>query len=441
MARFIGIRHRTKVTAEDEARPTQVVIVDNGKEVGIYDLLDEQAELDFLLGTFPTAFRDVQGDENVSKIPDRHLRMKKIGSDKPPKNLIRTVDREKFVVQKVASAFTGIVKGDTVAMVLGGSGDYFAYALTRRGEEIGAKVVRVPSFVLKRERGAQPSGIEEEEKDNDATLLAKLAVRKPTLFYDVRARDKEIILLREAFRARIDAMKARIACEQRLRQHFVGNLFCRAEGYYPEGAVEKLYDEAKSSDAVYLALCKEETVRERELQRAVEASGVWQEVFSKVEGMGWAIASRIIAGVVDIRRFETEAKFKAFCGVHVLSDGRFPRRRIGQIANWHPDLRQAMYLFGDQMNRRPNSTWGKVQRGYKKKFRDKYPVPIKEKRIDKDGKERIVSRYSDGHIHKMATWRSLTKFAEWLYNEWQTFEHGSSVVVDLASRRARKVAA
>src|SRR3990167_2249824 len=123
MARFIGIRHRNKVTAEEEARPTQVVIAENGKEM-TYDLPDEQAELDFLLGTFPTTFRDVREDENISKIPDRHLRMKKLGKDKPPKTLVRTIDGDKFVAQKVASAFTGIAKGDTIAMVLGGSGEH-----------------------------------------------------------------------------------------------------------------------------------------------------------------------------------------------------------------------------------------------------------------------------------------------------------------------------
>ncbi|MBI4437562.1 hypothetical protein HY631_01285 [Candidatus Uhrbacteria bacterium] len=27
-------------------------------------------------------------------------------------------------------------------------------------------------------------------------------------------------------------------------------------------------------------------------------------------------------------------------------------------------------------------------------------------------------RYTDGHIHKMALWRTVTKFVEWLADQW-----------------------
>jgi len=235
----------------------------------------------------------------------------------------------------------------------------------------------------------------------------------------------EIIRLREAFNARQDAMKARIACEQRLRQHFIGSVFCNPDGYFPEGAIEKLYDERKANDAVYAALVVEEKARARELQKIVESSDVWKRVFSDIEGMGWAIAARIIAGIVDIRRFESAAKFKAFCGVHVLDDGRFARLRGGEVANWHPDLRQALYLLGDQMNRRPNSPWGEKFREYKVRFREKYHEPI----VGEGGKR----RYGNAHIHKMALWRTLTKFAEWLFREWSRMERDAK---QEATRRA-----
>jgi len=406
--RIIGIRHRIKATAEGEARPTQIAIRKEYGDVSLYDLSDEQAELDFLRGVFPVSFRSLTEHEGVTEVEERYLKMRvlRAGED-PPKAHLKIAEGKRYRITHVADQFDGLQESDTVAMTLGGSGDYFAYALARRGEEIGARVMRVPPFVLKEYR-------QDDNKGRDAELLAELAKSRQGLFYELRVRDMEIIRLREAFNARQDAMKARIACEQRLRQHFIGSIFCNHDGYFPEGAIEKLYDERKANDVVYMALVAEEKARARELQKIVESSDVWRHVFSDIEGMGWAIAARIIAGIVDIRRFENASKFKAFCGVHVLSDGRFARLRSGEVANWHPDLRQALYLFGDQMNRRPDSIWGKKLREYKVKFREKYPESV----VGENGKR----RYGNAHIHKMAMWRTLTKFAELLFREWSRLE-------------------
>ena len=408
--RTIGIRHRTKMTVEEEARPTEVVIIDNSGSHVVYKLEDEQAELDFLLCQFPISFRVVTLEDDLTDVPDRHLKLKAVGEDeeidsKPSHR--RVISKKFFVAVKVADAFDGLSAGDTVAMTLGGSGDYFAFALARRGEEIGAKVVRLPAFVVKQKRG-------EDSKDNDAELIAKLAIEQRHLFYDLRTRDKEIILIREAFRARIDAMKERIACEQRLRQRFIGSTFCNPQGHFAEGAIEKLYDNKKANDVIYQALLKEERARELELEKLVKASAVWKAVFAEIEGMGWAIASRIIAGVTDIRRFRSKAAFKAFCGVHVLPDGRFARRRSGSQSNWHPDLRQALYLMGDQMNRRPDSKWGEKLLYYKTLMRIRHPDVV----IGTTG----AKKYTKGHIHKMAMWRTITKFAEQLFKNWKNFE-------------------
>jgi len=417
--RIIGIRHRIKATAEGEARPTQIAIRAGNGDVSLYDLSDEQAELDFLRGVFPVSFRPLMEDEDVTGIEARYLKMRvmRVGEDSSQEHT-RDIAGKQYRITHVADQFDGLREDDTAAMTLGGSGDYFAFALARRGEEIGARIMRIPPFVLKEYRT-------DDDKESDSTLLAELAESRPELFYELRTRDMEIIRLREAFNARQDAMKARIACEQRLRQHFIGSVFCNPDGYFPEGAIEKLYDERKANDAVYAALVVEEKARARELQKIVESSDVWKRVFSDIEGMGWAIAARIIAGIVDIRRFESAAKFKAFCGVHVLDDGRFARLRGGEVANWHPDLRQALYLLGDQMNRRPNSPWGEKFREYKVRFREKYHEPI----VGEGGKR----RYGNAHIHKMALWRTLTKFAEWLFREWSRMERDAK---QEATRRA-----
>ncbi|TSC69654.1 MAG: hypothetical protein G01um101456_6 [Parcubacteria group bacterium Gr01-1014_56] len=411
MTRIIGIRHRVKQTAEGEARPTQVVMLSEmGAVLGSYMLEDEQAEYDFLLGTFPTHFRPLQAGEDVaSSIPDHYLKLRKVKKNEvvPEGVQTRMIGRDLYRIEKVADRFDGLKKDDCVAMVLGGSGDYSALALARRGEEIGATVYRMPAAKLKMLRN-------EVTKDNDAELLARTFLATPTHFYEVRPRDREIIAVRVAFGARIDVMKARIACEQRLRQRFIGSIFCRPDGYFPEGDLEKQYDEAKANDAILLAMLAEEARRERELEKLVKATGVWQSVIGDIEGMGWAIASRVVSGVVDIRRFSDKTKFKAFAGVHILLNGKFPRRRSGQLSNWNPDVRQALYLLGDQFNRRPGSYWGQKLLANKAYFRRVHPEPVAD--------EKGVKKYTNGHIHKMAIWRTLSQFVMWLYREWTRYE-------------------
>lgn len=350
--RVIGIRHRVKKTAAGEARPTMVYDLSSKS---LMELKTEQDELDF--------------------------------------------------VRKL------LQPGDRIAMVLGGSGDSLAYALSRAGESADAKVFRIPSFRLKEERGTA-------EKDDDAKLLAELLKRRPELFYEVRSRDRALIEVIECYRARQDAMKARIACEQRLRASFIGKIFRNREGQYPEGEIEDAFDAEKASNTIHSVLVAEEGGRERDLTNALKALDVYNEIFAHVEGCGMSISAGIIAAVGDIRRFGTKAKLKAFLGAHVLEDGRFARRRAGELANWNPAGRQALYLLADQMKRRPDSVWGRKVREYIAKFRVTHPEPVVV-----NGKK----RYGDGHIFKMAQWRSATKFVEWLFTEWWKLEGGQAV--------------
>jgi DNA-directed RNA polymerase subunit RPC12/RpoP len=102
---------------------------------------------------------------------------------------------------------------------------------------------------------------------------------------------------------------------------------------------------------------------------------------------------------------------------NVIKKGVFARRRAGVVANWHPDVRQSLYQLGDQFNRRPKSEWGQRLRKEKARYREQYP-----EKITQNGK----SRYSDGHIHRMATWRTLTKFVEELYDQWTHIERNTA---------------
>lgn len=245
--------------------------------------------------------------------------------------------------------------------------------------------------------------------------------------------------------SRIDAMKDRIACEQRLRQRVIGQIFCSPDGEFPEGEIEKQFKEAQANDTILQALLAEEAGRERELVRIVEGLKVYQKVFAPIDGCGPLLASRIIGDVQDIRRFKRMPRFRAYCGVHVqtwwkcanpacgylaalkraitpkpeacdkcggtkFSDFRqFPRRRNSRVANWQDEARKAYWLLASsQFNKRPNTPFGRVLRAAKVFFRRQHEkVQVAGKWV-----------YSDAHIHKMGIWRSASIVADQIYLNW-----------------------
>lgn len=405
-ARFIGIRHRIKMSAENEARPTQVVILKSDSRVTL-ELATEMDEVDFVLNRFPVKFRPVTDKDKLDKFLPHQIKWRRLKKTETPddffKNLLRQEGRDWYLATQVPCEFDGLKTDDTVAMVLGGSGDNLAYALSEEAAKIGASLLRLPPAMLCENR--------KEDKEQDALNLALLAQSRPGLFYPFKPRDRSIILVRECLRARIDAMKARIACEQQLRTRFIGATL-RNAGLTMEGNIEDAFNQFKASDVIFKNLLVEENAREKELIKAVQATDIYQRIFEPLEGCGPMISARLISSIIDIKRFATTANLKAFCGVH-LKDGEFCRKRHGQVANWHNDARGALYLLTDQFNRRPNSTWGQKLRENKTKLRVVHPETI-----EVDGKK----RYSDAHIHKMALWRTATQFVVWLHKEWWKLE-------------------
>lgn len=393
--RYIGIQHRIKKTMEGEARPTMVSLGE-GDFVQELKLETEQDELDFLLGRLPTAWRGVEDGEDISHIPQHHIRERK------------AKDSEELA-RRIPATYEGLCAGDIVGMALGGSGDYFAAALSKKLETLGAgSVLRIPPNRLKEKRG-------DTKKDNDHALLRKLVQNEPDLFYPITLKDRDLIRVSGCFKERVEAQKARIAADNRLRQRLIGQIFLSEEGGYPEGELENLFKERRATNVILSTLLQEEKEADKRLRVAVQKLSVWSKVFKPIQGMGEAIAAGIIARVVDIRRFSKASKLVAYCGVHVLPDGKFPRKRRGSVANWDDEARQRLYLFGDQCVKNPHGEWGKYLRTAKARLRERHPDPI----IGENGKK----KYTDGHIHKMAIWRTLTRFTEWLYREWTKLEN------------------
>ncbi|MCI5108692.1 MAG: transposase [Candidatus Pacebacteria bacterium] len=480
MGRVIGLRHRIKVTAEGEARPTQLAIyIPEAHVTDILELETELDELDFVLGRYPVSFRKIKPEDELENFLSHHVKWRKIRSNeqksKFPDKFIGKDDRGNTIVAtQVPNDYDGLSAGDMVATIFGGSGDMFVCALAERGKEISATVHRIAAKNLSSSR---PS----DDKSDDAVLLTKLLRSEPALFHEFGPRDASLIHVRETYRVRTDAMKARIQTEQRLRSRLIGQMF---RSLSIEGDITQAYDAMKANDKIFQGVLADERRCYRDFEKAVGSTLVYDKIFSGIEGVGPAIAGRIIAAVIDVRRFGTCARFKSFCGVRVRDDGSFLRRRTGMTNNWHNDARQAFWLVADQFNRRANSPWGKILRYYKVKlaerhksasvpkhmsalFRkaerifqgfdlglsiDSYDVSTSEGMLAylEDGVRKLsqaessgeltlqlreeigklngkdstqtVSVFTPGHIHKMAQWRSATKFAEWLYREWTRLE-------------------
>jgi hypothetical protein len=409
MGRIIGIRHRVKKTAEGESSPTMIHVLEDGKKGKTFELKEETDELDWVLGLYPTAYQPVIPGTSLEGVQHHHIKWKKIPKDEVSQHdpaHVRQFDKDWKVAKSIPLEFDGLRTGDTVSMVLGGSGDVLAYAISRQCQKVKARIVRVPPFHLKRHRP--------DEKQDDSSNLAQLAQTMPELFYAVEPRDEALILVRECWRNLQDAMKARIACEQRLRQHLIGQIFTR-ENMSPEGDIEREFDLKKANDKIYQALLAEEKERDKNLQKAVSKLPVYQEVLNPVKGVGPRLAARIVSAIIDIRRFETAPQLKAFMGVHVMPDGRQPRRRKGAVSNWHPDGRQGVYLLcSDQFVKQAQSPWGLKLRENKAYYRARHPEIV----VKDNGKK----AYTDGHIHKMAIWKTAGEFVEWLHTEWWKLE-------------------
>lgn len=445
--RVIAIAHRVKAKVKDgeaiEAVPTKVMIVNEGKSVN-YDLADERAELDFVFGLFPVKWQAFDYDnpdhaEAIAKLASHHVLWKKAGdadsqflADLPGRLIKREKSGKKeevFLISKFATQFEGLTAGDTALMVLGGSGDALAYALSRRGEMIDANLYRLSGHALKTARGDKPSDQAERDQSELETLVSFWATA-PKSFNLCDAADRQRIRVDICYSAFKEAQAARMACAARLRQQTIGRVFMSDDGLYPEGQIDLWFKQTKGNDVLLDSFITAETRAKAALEKAVQACRVWS-VFEPIVGVGPSIAGALIASIGDVRRFANEkmdeSKLVAFCGLHALKPdgtkfqpgdtplgGIMARRRVGQLSNWKPQAKQALYSLGDQFNRRPETPWGKKLLENKASLRITHPEVV----LSEKGKK----RYTDGHIHKMAIWKTLRQFLRFLCAEWNELE-------------------
>ncbi|HWQ99369.1 MAG TPA: transposase [Candidatus Methylomirabilis sp.] len=96
---------------------------------------------------------------------------------------------------------------------------------------------------------------------------------------------------------------------------------------------------------------------EKSIQKRLKGHAVFCTVFEPIPGCGPRIAARMLAAIVDIRRFESIPALKAYAGYHHFEDGSRARRRAGKVSNWNTELKQAVFLWTEQTLKMPASPW------------------------------------------------------------------------------------
>ncbi len=358
ICRTVAISYRDKECLRDgvviEQRPTMVLVDDGLSHVEI-KLDDEDHEMCFLRSE---------------------------GRTLPP---LKEGGKERVVYY----VDQGIKKGDTVLMVMGGSGAFYAFAISNYLEKLGAgKVLWIGSTLFKRlcdQHNIVRSKLKSVDNEGNRTeitfdhrALADIYRIAPESFHKVSVRERGLILLQDVLRRRTEAMQARMACAARLRQRLKKTVYCTQDAY-PDGGVKVFIEKSMTNDQMLGLFEKEEKLVEAELKKLMHTLPVW-EVFKPIERVGELTAAPLIVAIGDINRFPSASQLKAFLGVHTLrNDGlkfekakpgeekqvpmvgnsKFARRRQGQLSNWNQEGRQALYLIAVQfMIWAPNSPWG-----------------------------------------------------------------------------------
>jgi len=95
----------------------------------------------------------------------------------------------------------------------------------------------------------------------------------------------------------------------------------------------------------------------KDMKTVLASDKIHEHVFAPLPGCGPLIAARMMAAIVDIRRFRSAAALKAYAGYHHFEDGSRARRKAGQASNWEQELKQAVYLWTQQTIKLKDSPW------------------------------------------------------------------------------------
>lgn len=158
-----------------------------------------------------------------------------------------------------------------------------------------------------------------------------------------------------------------------------------------------------------------------EIERQLKQLDVYTQVLAPVRGIGPRLAARIIAPVVDIRRFPGRAGFTKYAGWATLQVSPDDDRRIaakfvrGESAQFHELMRMGIWLFAEQLVRSSSQFRWWYDR-YKQARADQVGNVVY---IDKAGKERKLTKT---WLERRARRYAASKFLGYLWFGWWELE-------------------
>ncbi|GEM_PF-2244830 len=259
-----------------------------------------------------------------------------------------------------ADFFARLEPSDVIFTGLGGQNDKFCIAASRKN----VKLLRLPTNFVhdEQERQRKEESKKGEAVEEAASILYRFARSIQEEFYPFREADLPYLEVRLLSRLFWTVQRSiRITIANRLRHvtqdlEFLGG----PEGFpVTKQAIESILMtvpeeegfEIDPEQMVAIKFFKSLEVKvKRDLERALDVLPLYNAVFKPLKGnCGPGIAGYVIGQIIDIRRFPTFAKLKAFAGYHLVKneDGEWvaPRPMKGQRANWDHVLQQAVYYF------------------------------------------------------------------------------------------------
>lgn len=304
---------------------------------------------------------------------------------------------------------------DEVYLEFGSAAEKFSSACLKNG----AQVFRMPTNIIKQLRNKyekQGAEISPEifRMPNDAEIILEAALQTPEVFYKISTKDTKVMelgrLLQKYYIVQKDIRKK---AGQRLFMAEADALLAQGN---PVAELEETLRKQISEHPMFAGALKEEKKIYKEIGLFVSELPIYQEIFKPIKGVGVIIAGSIICAIGDIRRFATPAHLKNYAGYGFHTDGSAQKRKRGQVASWNEKLKQAVYLFCDQVNRRKKTKWNDMLLARKDYERQKFPDATK------------------GHIHAKAMRYVGQKFLEHIWRAWRQFEKSQTTVTCLPNK-------
>lgn len=470
---------------------TVIVVEEQDGSRRTLECTEVNMEFDFLFGVFPTAYRPVGDADEKEMFIDHHIRWREVkeaewqSAPETKRKVVHDDEKDKdafFVMNEVPSQFDGLMQGDTVLAIMGGSGGPYVSALARRGREIGAMVLHVAPIRIKNYRmhkyGAEEltqggdlvltenvrnlskkltrlgeagdhvatrdslNALKEKLRDvttkaeahreDDALHLLELYKMRPRAFLVVEEFLAAFALAGSLYRSFVRAQDARKAEQLRLIGNAKAALYTHPEGMYPQGGAVGYVDAYLASSEALGALYVAEKSAKKGLEKALADSRL-ASLEAKLRGefgfLGPRIFGAICAKVGTFARFKDEWAFNKYVGLHVNDDGTFVRRGRGL---GDATLRQEIWLMVGLINRKVGSKWRGILDGHKAAIRAQHPVP---EVSEKTGK----SRWSPIHVKKTAEWKTATDIALAIWKlgrEWEKEEMARAKAKEAVELRA-----